>query len=412
MKFLKITVFSLIVFLICGISYGKVKLWQNGVESQPEIKVFYVDSEKSVEEQLRDNVYEQIDKLDITLFDSFVLSLDEDTYKVFGNRSFLETVKSMLNGEFDAGLENLFGIILNMFFSYFLGFLPVLITIIIISILSSLLLNLKSEFLGKNVGDIIHFVCYLAIILILAASIYQIIALTVSTINNMRNFMNMVFPVILTLMAASGGTSSSSLLQPLTAILSSGITEIIVGLIIPIFLVMTVLTVVSNLSSNIKLTRLAGFFKSFAQWVIGICFTVFIAFLAIQGILSGATDGISIRAAKYAIGHSIPIVGGYLKDGFNLVLGSCVLIKNAVGVTGMLLVLGMVLVPVVQMLVFSLGLKLTSGIVEPVTDKRMSTMIHDLSKNITLLLVAVISVAFMFFLTLAVLILSSNSVLI
>ena len=411
MKLLKISLLSLIVFFICGFFSGLVCQPFEKI-NEPEAKALFADSEKNIEEQLRDNVYEQIDKLDITLFDSFVLSLDENTYQIFGNRSFLETVKSMLNSEFDTGIDTVFSIILNMFLSYFLGFLPILLTIIIISLLSGLLSNLKSEFLGKNVGDIIHFVCYLAIILILASSIYQIIALTTSTIYNMRNFMSLIFPVILTLMAASGGTASSGLLQPLTAILSSGITEIIVGVIIPIFIVMTVLTVVSNLSSNIKLTKLVDFFKSFAKWVIGICFTVFIAFLAISGIIAGTTDGISIRTAKYAISHSIPIVGGFLKDGFDLVLGSCVLIKNAVGVTGMLLVLGMVLVPVIQMLIFSLGLKLTSGIVEPVTDKRMSTLIHDLSKNITLLLVAVICVAFMFFLTLAILIMSSNSVLV
>lgn len=412
MKFLKISLLILIVFFICSFFGCKFCQAQNNSKAESEIEVFYASAEKTVEEQLRDNVYEQIDKLDITLFDSFILSLDDDTYQVFGNRSFLETVKSMLDGEFDSGIDTIFGIILNMFFSYFLGFLPVIFTIIIVSILSGLLTNLKSEFLGKNTGDIIHFVCYLAIILILSTSIFQIITLTQKTIVNMRDFMNLIFPVILTLMTASGGTASTSFLQPLTAILSSGITEIIVGVIIPIFIVLTVLTVVSNLSSNIKLTRLAGFFKSCAQWIIGICFTIFIAFLAIQGIIASTTDGISIRAAKYAISHSIPIVGGYIKDGFNLVLGSCVLIKNAVGVTGMLLVLGMALVPIIKMLVFSLSLKLTSGIVEPVTDKRISTLIHDMSKNITLLLIAVICVAFMFFLALAILIMSSNSVLI
>lgn len=381
-------------------------------EVSAEITALNIDTDKPVEEQLKDNVYEQLEKLDTTLFDSFLASLSDDTYQIFGNTSFTDAVKDVLNGDFNTDAANIFTAIFNVFLSSFLSIAPLLVSIAIIAILSGVLNNMKSNFLGKNTTDMVYYVCFLAVVLVLATAMYQVVDLARNVINNMRQFMSIIFPVILTLITASGGATSGKLFQPLTAVLTGGITEIIVGVIFPIFVVIIVLNIVSNLSDNIKLNKLADFFKSCGQWLIGICFTVFIAFLSIQGILAGAMDGISIRAAKYAIGHSIPVVGNYIKDGFNLVLGSCVLIKNSVGVTGMLLLLSMVLVPIIQLLVFSLGLKLTAGIIEPVTDKKISGMVQTVSKNITLLLIAVISIAFMVFITLGVLIMSSNSVLI
>lgn len=375
------------------------------------ISVYNAEGEKTVEEQLKDNVYEQLEKLDTNLFDSFIAGLDDDTYQMFGNKNFTDTVKGVLNGEFNTDVSNVFTMILNIFLKSFLNIAPIMVTIGMIAILSGTLNNMQSGFLNKGGGETVHYVCYLAIVLVIATAIMQVINLTSGVIENMRTFMSLIFPLILTLITASGGASGGKLFQPLTAVLTNGITEIIISVVFPIFIVITVLSIVSNLSNNIKLNKLADFFKSAGQWIMGICFTVFIAFLSIQGILAGAMDGISIRAAKYAIGHSIPIVGNYIKDGFDLVLGSCVLIKNAAGVTGMLLLLAIVITPIIQILVFSLSLRLTAGIVEPVTDKRISTLIQSVSKNITLLLVAIISIAFMFFVTLAVLIMSSNSVL-
>lgn len=416
-KFFKILLFIFLIYNL--IAFPSCQKVQSGtadntykIGQTESTKSLSVDTDKSVEEQLKDNVYEQLEKLDTNLFDSFLASLDDDTYQIFGSTSFTDSVKSILNGEFKTDTANVFTAILNIFFRSFLSIMPTLLTIGIIAILSGILNNMRSEFLGKNTGEIVYFICYLAIVLVVITSIFQIVTLAQNTISNMRTLMGLAFPTILTLITASGGASSGKLFQPLTAILTNGVTEIIIGVIFPIFIVITVLTIVSNLSNNIKLNKLADFFKSCGQWIMGICFTVFIAFLSIQGILAGTMDGISIRAAKYAIGHSIPIVGNYIKDGFDLVLGSCVLIKNAAGVTGMLLLLAMVLAPVIQILVFSLTLKLTAGIVEPVTDKKISTFLQSVSKNITLLLVAVISIAFMFFITLAVLIMSSNSVLI
>lgn len=128
---------------------------------------------------------------------------------------------------------------------------------------------------------------------------------------------------------------SVSVYQPAVAFLTNGIVRIILDAVLPLSTLMMVFSVVSNLSVSTKLTRFVEFFGSLNKWLIGISFTVFTFFLSVQGITAGGIDGISLRATKYAISNSIPIVGGYLKDGVDLVIASSVLIKNAVGVWGL-----------------------------------------------------------------------------
>ena len=366
--------------------------------------------EEELENELEQNVQDQLDRIDSSLFDEFLLSLDENSKSFLGGQSFEEFVQAVTKGEgmnFEVLVQNL----LTMLGKELLSFLPALVTIIIVCLLCGILDQSKSGFLGKNTGEIVHFVCYLAIVLIVVSWLFPIMRMAQQVVQQMRTLMHAVFPIVLTVMTAAGGNMSGKLFRPVTAILAGSICEIISGIVLPLFLVVTVLSVVSHLSHSINLNKLIDFFKSAALWINGICFTIFFAFLSVQGITAATYDGISIRAAKYAIGNSIPIVGGYLKEGFDLILGSLVIVKNAVGVCGLIGIIAVVAFPVLKIALFGLGLKLTAGIAEPVGNSKITDFLTSVSKNLSMLTAAILSVAFMFFLALMMLIVSSNAVL-
>ncbi len=384
-----------VILLLCG-------------SSQPQPVRTSVEEE--LENELEENVQDQLDKLDGSLFDEFLLSLDENSKAFLGGQSFEEFVQAVTKGE-GMDLTVLVQNLLSLLGQELIGFLPSLVSIIIICLLCGILDQSKAGFLGKNTGEIVHFVCYLAIVLIVVSWLFPIMRLAQSVVQQMRSLMNAVFPVVLTVMTAAGGNMSGKLFRPVTAILAGSICEIISGIVLPLFLVVTVLSVISHLSHSINLNKLIDFFKSAALWINGICFTIFFAFLSVQGITAATYDGISIRAAKYAIGNSIPIVGGYLKEGFDLILGSLVIVKNAVGVCGLIGIIAVVAFPVLKIALLGLGLKLTAGIAEPAGNTRITDFLASVSKNLSMLTAAILSVAFMFFLSLMMLIVSSNAVL-
>ena len=249
----------------------------------------------------------------------------------------------------------------------------------------------------------------IAVILIVVADFSALVENTKNTIEKLTNLTQIMLPVILTLMIASGGNTSAALYKPAVAFLSGGISSVFVGILIPIVSLTVVFSVLSNLSSSFKLKNMQGFLQGVIKWVIGVSVTVFTFFMSAQGLSSAVIDGVSFRAAKYAITNSIPIVGGFMKDGFDLVLAGSVLIKNAVGLGAVFLLFSILLQPVVYLIVFQLLLKLFAALTEPVGDTRVSDFLLGVSKAVNYLLAIMFAVGLMIFISLLLLIISANA---
>ncbi len=364
------------------------------------------------EADLSDTVKEQLNSLDLTGLEAYLNSLTGDDYALFGGMSFKEKVSGIINGDFKIGYDSFFSAILNLTFKQLLSYLPAFLTIIAVAILSTLLNGAKGKTAATGVEKIIHFACMSVVVIITAAVITQLVLLTRNTVTALQRQMNMIFPILLTIMTALGGTASVAVYQPAVAVLSQLVSGIMVNVILPIFIFTFVFNIIGSLGDGIKTEKFSGFFSGLSKWVIGIVFTVFTAFLSIQGITAGTHDKISIRTAKYAISHYVPIIGGYLSEGFNLIMAGSVLIKNAIGFLGVLLLLISILSPVITILIFSLGLKLTAAVLEPVDGGKISGFLTAAGKSLTMLIVIILAVAFMYLITLMLIVCTGNTLMV
>lgn len=373
--------------------------------------VVYCDDEMSyseIEEVIQENVNSQLGDLDFSDFEELLNQLGDDEKQFFGSASIIDKINQIISGEFANNQQSIWSAILNLFFDDVLSFLPLISVVIAISVTFSLVSSTKPTGKTKSLGDIIHFVCYGTIIIILVTCTVSMINLTSNTIQSIKAQMDISFPILLTVMTAIGGMVSVGVYQPAVAVLSGTITNIFTAVLMPIFIFRLVFSIISNLSNNVKLEKFASFFSSAFKWIIGSVFTIFSAFLAIQGIIAGSVDGISFRTAKYAIKNTIPLLGSYISDGLNLIVASSVLIKNSVGACGLLLLFATIIVPVVKLVVFMFSLKLASAILEPITDSRITNFISMLAKSISLLIVIIIGCAFMYLLVCGMIMLSAN----
>ena len=166
-----------------------------------------------------------------------------------------------------------------------------------------------------------------------------------------------------------------------------------------------------NLSGTVKLGGAAKFCLSAAKWVLYTTFFLFLAFLSVQGITAAIYDNVSVRAAKFALSKYVPIIGGYLSEGFNVILAGSVLIKNAVGMTAVLILLMTVVPILIKIIVVSLSLKLAGAITEPLEGGKITSLLNSISGAINLLVAVVCGLAFIYFVFLILLIASGNLVL-
>ena len=84
------------------------------------------------------------------------------------------------------------------------------------------------------------------------------------------------------------------------------------------------------------------------------------------------------------------------------------MIKNAFGATGLMLLLATVAVPIIKIVILIFGFKLTSAILEPIADSRISSFIFSVSKALNMLVACLLAVAFMYLLSVGVLMCTCN----
>lgn len=377
------------------------------VSSQPTISISASSEEEDLADKIDDNVEDQLGDLDFSELED-ILNNSEGGQDLFGGMSFLEKLASIINGDFAEDSSSVWEALLNLIFDNLLAFLPIIATVIAVSILGGMIQNLKPNLSGKSIGSVIHFVTYGVVIILIFTIVMRMVSISANTINSIKTQMDAVFPILLTMLTAVGGTVSVSVYQPAMALLSSLIISIFTMVLMPLFLISTVLSLVSNLSNNVKLDKFIGFLNSLFKWIVGIVFTIFIGFSAIQGITAGSIDGLSIKTAKFAIKSYVPIVGSYISDGFYIVLASSSLIKNAVGAAGLLLLVGTILSPIIELIIFMLALKLMAGIIEPLGDGKIASFVNTLSKNMTLLISMLAAVSFMYVLLTGLVMCSAN----
>jgi stage III sporulation protein AE len=220
--------------------------------------------------------------------------------------------------------------------------------------------------------------------------------ITGNSINSMVNLMNTLFPILLTLMIGTGGSVTAGVFQPIVAIISTYVASFFKMFILPLFMISFVFNIISNISDNVKLDKFSSFINSLFKWSVGLIFTLFFAIFTIQGITAGKFDSLSIRTTKYTIKSYVPIMGGYLSDGMDLILSSTLLIKNSVGLVGVLMIISSILNPIIEIVIFSLVMKLISAILQPMGSNKISNFLSGTSKSVTVLSTSVIAIGFMY----------------
>ena len=356
-------------------------------------------------DELSDTIEDQIDNIDLSELEEFFENLNDKPDGV----DFFGYVYGMLKGEYNLDYSSLLNYTLNVFLSKVYAVLPIFINIIAIAIFCGIINNSKGAFLKDEIADVIFFVCFSSIILLLSGQIYSIFENIKNTIESISKLTEIMSPIIFTLMIGSGGSVSAAIYKPAVTFLTGIIIYIMTYVIIPLIGIMAVFSAISNFSSSLKLKKFSDFAAGIIKWIIGLIITVFGIFITVQGISGAPVDGISWKAAKYAISNSIPLVGGFLKDGFDLVIAGSVLIKNAVGVSVIFVLFYVILSPVLYMAAFSLLLKLTAAVTEPVADLRISDFCTSMSKSISYLLAVLLTVGFMLFIIVLLIIFSANA---
>lgn len=362
----------------------------------------------AISEDLNKSVIEELNQIDFSGFNDIVEDFNAKKTNIFSIDSIKNKVYSIISGESAVNYSNFFASLFSNLIESVVKYLPMLSLIISIGVISNLLNGIKSKFNEKSTSDLINIVCFLSVAILVIGIVTSLSKSTGHAIDSMVKQMNILFPIILTLMTGLGAHASVGVFKPVVAIISTYIADFFNYFIVPLFMMSFVFGIISNMSSNVKLDKFSSFISSFFKWSVGLIFTLFFAVFSLQGIAVGRFDSLSIRTTKYTIKSYVPVMGGYLSDGMDLILSSTLLIKNAVGLVGVLMIISTIISPLIEIVIFSLMLKLVSAVLQPMGNSKTSNFLSATSKSITMLSTAIIAIGFMYLISIGLVMTTSN----
>lgn len=366
--------------------------------------VAYAEEEIN-EQELNDVIQEQIDKLDLKALQEYIDTLGNYSSESVADRlvSYIKT--GALN------YEGLWSQVKTVLFSKVREIIPAFACICAITLLSGLIALMRSGSNAHTTADMIFLLTYIAALIPLFSVLSECIQTSLKATSAMQTQMQLIFPLMLTLMAASGGTLTASVCRPAVGFFATNIVSVIHSVVFPITICIFLLSTAANLTKELRIGKFTTFFKGINKWIIGICISAFGIFFTLQGITAVNYDGIVRRAAKYAIGNGIPIVGGFLSGGFDLAVAGSVLIKNSLGSMSIFLMLTVIFEPLILLISVNILLRLTAAITQPFGDGRISDFLEETAGNLHYCTAGLLFIAFLYFLSIMLMICASEALI-
>lgn len=346
----------------------------------------------------------QMDSFNIS---SFIDEANKYSNNILKDIDIHELLNNAIKGEVDTNqlLKNIFPLLGTEIKEA----LKVMGSILIIVLIHSVLKSISDNLNNKSVAQITYYVQYILIATVIMTNFSSIITLSKEAVGNMISFIQLLFPLLMTLMLASGSVVSVNLVQPIILFIINLISNIFQSIIIPIILVGTALAIVSKISDRIQIDKLSKFLKSSSVWVIGILLTIFVGVLSIEGTLGSSVDGITAKTAKAAVSSFIPVVGKVLGDAVDTVIGCSAILKNAIGIVGVIVVIAICITPILKLAIITIIYHLTAALCEPIADSKIVSLISQMADTFKILLAIVCSISVMLIIGITLVINISNT---
>ncbi len=354
-----------------------------------------------------EKVQAQLGSIDLSKVQGFINQVDQETSGYFPQLDLGNLLSNLKAGKIDFRPQAFFAGILKLLFREVEASAGLMAKLVALAVLCGILQHLQNSFEG-SVSKVAQAMSYLVLITLALASLTLAVNTGKKAIDDMVGFMQALLPVLLTLLVALGNLTTAAIFHPFIISALSFISTIIKDIVLPLVFLGAILAVVNQISDHIKVSKLASLLDFASKAVLGLSLTLFIGIMTVEGVAGSISDGVALRSAKFATDAFVPVVGRWFSDAIELVVGSALLLKNAIGLVGIIVILLLCLLPVIKIISIMLIYRLASALVQPLGNASLADALQAMSSSLTLVFACVASVAIMFFMAVSIILATGN----
>lgn len=347
-------------------------------------------TEESSEKSQQEILESQQNSLNIS---GFIKEAQKYTENTLEDININELFTSAITGKIDN--ETIFKSIIKIVGKETVNCITVLGSIIVIIVIHSILKSISDGLENKSISQITYYVQYILIVTLIMGNFTSILTMVRTSIESLVGFMNSLIPLLITLMLTTGNIASAGILEPIILFIITFIGNFITNILIPFVLISTALSIVSKVSNRVQVDKLSKFFNSSVAWVLGVALTLFVGIISVEGSLSSTVDGVTAKTAKAAVSNFIPVVGKILGDAVDTVIGCSNVLKNAVGIVGVIIIIGICITPIIKLAVLMGLYYLAGAICQPIADEKIVKLLEEMGNTFKMLFAILCSVSVM-----------------
>lgn len=315
-----------------------------------------------------------------------------------------ETVERVSRGEPILNISGLWRYLVQYFLAEVRSNLTLLGKLVLFCLVTALVTSIGGAFGSEAVARVAEGTCFLALAVLVMGSFKIASGVAAETVKALNQVILALLPTMTTLLAGSGAPVSAGILQPTMVMTISGVAYIVSSYVVPALLLAAALDIVGAMSDTFRLNHVSGFIRQAAMMVLGIGLSIFLGVVAVSRAAGEVSDNMALRSAKFLGNSLVPVVGKMVSDATELVFSASLLLKNAVGIAGMVAIIAIVAVPLMKILSLAAIYRLAGVLTQPMGSNRMSDCLHGLASSIMTLWAAVLTVSLMAFLSVTALI--------
>ncbi len=307
-----------------------------------------------------------------------------------------KTVSDVKDGRLPITFSKIIESIISLFIGGIQKNLPNVIKMTALAIVSGLVINLSDD-----KSEIATYAAVTIISTVAIKTFLYTITVTNETIDALFLFISSLMTPLATVASATTiakGAAAGAIFVAMQIFI-----HICKSVLIPLICVITVFGASDKIGEKPYLKGMTTILNALLKWGSGLMITIYSVVIGLQTQAAAGFDSLAGKSIKYAVGSFVPVVGGALSDSLETVIESSKTMVGALGISGVLGVIYICVVPLINICAISLSFKLAGAFSSVTSEKRIFSVIDEFAQNIGRVSIVLLSVVVMFIISLAML---------
>lgn len=276
-----------------------------------------------------------------------------------------------------------------------------LVYVLMTALTAAVFSNFAGAFKSRQISDISFYIMYMLLITLCLTSFRISAEGLEDRLSALVDFMRVLCPSYFLAVAFASGSVTSLFFYNVILFLIYVVELVIVRFLLPVVNIYIMVRVLGNLTGEDFLSEFADLIRKAVSWILKTLLICVVSVNVVQGLLAPAIDAVK-RSALTRTAEALPWVGNAVSGVAEVVLGTAVLIKNGIGMAGAVITIAICAVPILQMLIMAFMYKLAAALVQPVSDKRITTCISGISEGYEIMVKVIFTSGLLFMITIAI----------